>query len=114
MKKIIFGIITAILASFASGLAIDTATELFGKIGRGVSYGVSILYLWAAVSTILAILMTLSHFMGRNRSMILGVTATVLVTFFLFPNPSLVSKLFITAILSLIVVFSVCIQSLIE
>ena len=112
MKKIFLGIIIGILASLASGIAIDTATELFGRIDLGVSYGISVAYLWSIVSIMLAILISLSYFLGRNRSMILGVAATVLVTFLLFPNPIFISKLFVTAALSFIVVFSLYIQSL--
>lgn len=85
-----------------SAVALDFLTSYLAKPSRGVSYGISMYYLTAAISFTGGIALAATKWFGLRTPLALGVFFIFIWVIWLFPQPNFIVKIFVALAISLI------------
>lgn len=104
MKYCISALIAIACFVGLSGLVLDVTTTVMGKPARGVGYGISMNFLFAAVCVVgIATLLSTGLFSVRLR-VALGVIGVFACVIYLLPQPGVVTKVCVALIISILLV----------
>ncbi len=102
MKFSIYLLVAIICFLGVSAVALDFVTSYLGKPSQGVSYGISMYYLTAAISFTGGIALATTKWFGLRMPLTLGVFFIFIWIIWLFPQPNFMVKILVALAISLI------------
>ncbi|MBV1868463.1 MAG: hypothetical protein KUG69_11250 [Marinosulfonomonas sp.] len=103
MIKTLFFILVTGSGAVLSAFFLDMVTAILGKSSRGVSYGISIYYMWCAITAIITMMLFTSHSMKIFWVMTITAVLNALLVFSVSPYPSVLTKMVVSIGLCILV-----------